>query len=212
MNRTRNWMILAALILAVFAMPVSAQVYTGRIDVTAVDSTGAVLPGVTVEIGGIQKAMQVTDARGEAHFLNLAPGNYMVTGKLTGFGDYKNDAVAVGAGSIVGLKATLSVGGVTATENVKAETPVLDTKKVSISTSVSLDELQKIPSSRDPWVVLQTIPGVIVDRVNVGGAESGQQSQFQAKGASSADNTWNMDGIAITDMSATGSSQTYKAH
>ena len=209
MNRTRNLVILVALILAVFAMPASAQVYTGRIDVTAMDSTGAVLPGVTVEISGMQKAMQVTDARGEAHFLSLAPGKYTVTGKLTGFGDYKNDAVAVGAGSTVGLKATLSVAGVTASETVRAETPMLDTKKETVSTTVSLDELQKIPSSRDPWVVLQTIPGVIVDRVNVGGAESGQQSNYQAKGASGSDNTWNMDGIAITDMAATGSSPTY---
>lgn len=201
--------LLAALFLAVFALPASAQVYTGRIDVTAVDSTGAVLPGVTVEIGGIQKSMAVTDARGEAHFLSLPPGNYTVTATLKGFGDYKNANVQVGAGSSVTLKTMLSVGGVTATETVKAETPMLDTRKETVSTSVSLDELQNIPSSRDPWVVLQTVPGVIVDRVNVGGAESGQQSNYQAKGASGADNTWNMDGIAITDMSATGSSPTY---
>ena len=209
MNRRLVKAVLAALFLAVFALPASAQVYTGRIDVTAVDSTGAVLPGVTVEIGGAQKATAVTDARGEVHFLSLSPGTYSVMASLKGFGDYKNSGVQVGAGSNVGLKATMSVGGVTATETVKAETPMLDTRKETVSTSVSLDELQKIPSSRDPWVVLQTVPGVIVDRVNVGGAESGQQSSFQAKGASGADNTWNMDGIAITDMSATGSSPTY---
>jgi hypothetical protein len=58
-------------------------------------------------------------------------------------------------------------------------------------------------------VVLQTVPGVIVDRVNVGGAESGQQSNYQAKGAASGDNTWNMDGVPITDMAALGSSPTY---
>ncbi len=57
--------------------------------------------------------------------------------------------------------------------------------------------------------MLQTIPGVIVDRVNVGGAESGQQSNYQAKGAAGGDNTWNIDGIAITDMAATGSTPTY---
>ncbi len=209
MNSRLVKVVLAALFLAVFALPASAQVYTGRIDVTAVDSTGAVLPGVSVEIGGIQKAMAVTDARGEAHFLNLAPGKYMVTATLKGFGDYKNLDVQVGAGGGVTLKASMSVAGVSATETVKAETPMLDVKKDAISTTVSLDELQKIPSSRDPWVVLQTVPGIIVDRVNVGGAESGQQSSFQAKGASGADNTWNMDGIAITDMSATGSSPTY---
>lgn len=209
MNRKSTWVILAALCLAVFAMPASAQVYTGRIDVTAVDSTGAVLPGVTVEINGAQKSMQVTDARGEAHFLNLAPGKYSVTAKLQGFGDYKNDNVQVASGVGAAVRAMMAVGGMATTENVKAEAPMVDTKKESVSTSVSLDELQNIPSSRDPWVVLQTVPGVIVDRVNVGGAESGQQSSFQAKGASGGDNTWNMDGIAITDMSATGSSPTY---
>jgi hypothetical protein len=202
-------MVLAAVFLAAFAVPASAQLYTGRIDVTAVDSTGAVLPGVLVELTGAQTGSATTDARGEAHFVGLAPGKYSVVAKLTGFGDYKNADVTVGTGTIVGLKATMAVGGVTATENVKAETPLIDTKQDKISTSVSLDELQKIPSSRDPWVVLQTIPGIIVDRVNVGGAESGQQSNFQAKGAAPADNTWNMDGIAITDMSATGSSPTY---
>jgi hypothetical protein len=195
--------------LAMFARPALAQVYTGRIDVTAVDSTGAVVPGVTVDITGVQKATSVTDARGEVHFLNLAPGNYAVTAKLSGFGDYTNDTVQVGAGATVTLKAAMVVGAVTASETVRAVTPILDTKKEIVSTNVSLDELQKIPSSRDPWVVLQTVPGVIVDRVNVGGAESGQQSNYQAKGAAGTDNTWNMDGIPITDMSATGSSPTY---
>ena len=56
---------------------------------------------------------------------------------------------------------------------------------------------------------MQTVPGIIVDRVNVGGSESGQQSGYQAKGASGADATWNMDGIPITDMAATGATPTY---
>lgn len=102
---------------------------TGRIDVTAVDSTGAVVPGVTVEISGGQKAMSVTDARGEAHFLGLAPGKYTVIAKLSGFSDYKNDAVQVGAGASATLRATMSVGGVTACEPVEAETPMLDTRR-----------------------------------------------------------------------------------
>src|SRR5438552_474483 len=53
------------------------------------------------------------------------------------------------------------------------------------------------------------IDAAIVDRVNVGGAESGQQSSYMAKGATGADNTWNIDGIAVTDMAATGSTPTY---
>jgi hypothetical protein len=201
---------LVALCLALSALPVSAQVFTGRIDVTVKDSTGAVLPGVTVDLSGIASATTVTDARGEARFLNLAPGRYTVVAKLSGFTDYKNDDVPVGAGSVVPLNVTLAVGGLATAVEVRApETPVIETKRQVVATNVSLDELQNIPSSRDPWVVLQTVPGVVVDRVNVGGAESGQQSNYTAKGAAQGDNTWNIDGIAITDMAALGSSPTY---
>ena len=59
---------------ALVAAPAQAQVYTGRIDVTIKDGTGAVLPGVTVEAVGTQTESAVTDAKGEAHFVNLAPG------------------------------------------------------------------------------------------------------------------------------------------
>ena len=198
-----------ALCLMVLGTPAAAQVFTGRIDVTAKDGTGALLPGVTVELTGVQTQRGVTDAQGTARFLNLAPGRYGIVAKLSGFNDYKNDNVPVGAGSIIELPMVLSVGPVTEHVNVVAETPIIETKKQTVSTNVSLDELQSIPSSRDPWVVLQTVPGIIVDRVNVGGAESGQQSNYQAKGAAGTDNTWSMDGIAITDMAALGSSPTY---
>ena len=191
------------------AAPVAAQVYTGRIDVSIKDGTGAVLPGVTVEAVGTQTDVAVTDAKGEAHFVNLAPGRYAVTAKLSGFTDYRNENVPVNAGSIVPLAVTLAVGGVAERVEVSSETPVIESKKQTISTNVNLDELQNIPSARDPWVVLQTVPGIIVDRVNVGGAESGQQSNYQAKGANPDQNTWNMDGIAITDMGSLGASPTY---
>jgi Carboxypeptidase regulatory-like domain/TonB-dependent Receptor Plug Domain len=194
---------------AFLAAPAVAQVYTGRIDVTIKDSTGSLLPGVTVEAVGTQTAVAVTDSEGEAHFVNLAPGRYSVTAKLSGFADYKNENVPVNAGSIVPLTVTLGVAGVAERVDVISDTPVIETKRQTVSTSVNLDELQNIPTSRDPWVVLQTVPGIIVDRVNVGGAESGQQSNYQAKGASDSQNTWNMDGIAITDMGSLGSSPTY---
>ncbi|HEY7501947.1 MAG TPA: carboxypeptidase regulatory-like domain-containing protein [Vicinamibacterales bacterium] len=200
---------LSLLCVTLLAAPSAAQVYTGRIDVTVKDSTGAVLPGVTVEATGTQNASAVTDAQGEAHFVNLAPGRYSVTAKLSGFTDYKNDNVPVNAGSIVPLGVTLAVGGLAERVEVTQETPVIETKRQSVSTNVNLDELQNIPTARDPWVVLQTVPGIIVDRVNVGGAESGQQSNYQAKGANDDQNTWNMDGIAITDMGSLGASPTY---
>lgn len=207
--RAPTLLALCAALLAFAAEPAAAQVYTGRIEVTAVDATGAVLPGATVDITGPQNATAVTDGKGSAQFLNLAPGTYTVVATLTGFGEYRNTEVPVVVGGTVPLKITLAVGTITQDVSVHAETPVVDSKRMTTQTNVTLTELQEIPSSRDPWVVLQTVPGVIVDRVNVGGAESGQQSNYQAKGAASGDNTWNIDGVPITDMAALGSSPTY---
>ena len=73
---------LAAALLA--ASSASAQVFTGRIDVTVQDGTGAVLPGVTVEVSGPQNQNTVTDPQGEAHFLSLPPGTYQVKASLAG--------------------------------------------------------------------------------------------------------------------------------
>jgi hypothetical protein len=200
---------LSLLCAVLLAAPAAAQVYTGRIDVTIKDSTGSVLPGVTVEAVGTQNETAVTDAKGEVHFVNLAPGRYVVSAKLSGFADYRNENVPVNAGSIVPLAVTLAVGGLSERVEVTQETPVIEAKKQTVSTNINIDELQNLPSSRDPWVVLQTVPGIVVDRVNVGGAESGQQSNYLAKGAGGGENTWNMDGIAITDMGSLGSSPTY---
>jgi Carboxypeptidase regulatory-like domain len=189
--------------------PASAQVFTGRIEVTVVDATGGVLPGATVEITGPQKATFVTGPDGVARFLNLEPGTYEVTATIQGFQQYQNTNVPVVAGGTMPLRVSLKIAGVEEQILVTAESPVIDTKKSSTSTSVTLNELQNIPSARDPWVVMQTVPGIVVSAVNVGGSYSGMQSLNLAKGAPFADNTWNMDGIPITDMTATGSTPTY---
>ena len=201
----------AAVGLALFlaAAPAAAQVDLGRIDLTVEDTTGAVLPGASVAITGPEDRADVfTDVQGEAHLLRLPPGTYEVRVELPGFSAYVDTAVQVRAAASTPMVATLDVGGLDETITVTGLAPIVDPRRQSTDTHVTLDELQEIPSSRDPWVVLQTIPGVIVDRVNVGGAESGQQSNYMAKGASSSENTWTLDGVVITDM-ASLSSPTY---
>jgi hypothetical protein len=191
------------------AAPATAQFYTGRIDVALVDQTGGRLPGVTIDITGPVNQTQVSDAQGEAHFLNLPVGTYTVKANLSGFRPYENTNVPVVSGGAVPLEVRMGVAGTAETVNVTAATPVIDIKKETATTNITLEELQNIPSARDPWVVMQTVPSIVVDRVNVGGSESGQQSAFNAKGASGSQNTWNLDGIPITDLAATGSTPTY---
>lgn len=197
------------LIMLAFAASSAAQVSPGRIDVSFERLTGDRLAEVAVEIAGPQSHAAVTAASGELRFLNLGPGTYTITARRAGFADYLNKHVFVATGKSVQLAVTMYPEGAVRQVLVSRDAPVVDALRMTVSTIVGLEDLQSIPSSRDPWVVLQTIPGVIVDRVNVGGVESGQQSIFQAKGAAVGDNTWNLDGIAITDMAATGLSPAY---
>lgn len=188
---------------------VAAQIYTGRIDATVLDQTGGVLPGVTVDLSGQQTDSATTDAQGEVHFLNLAVGKYNIKAALSGFGEYLKEDIYVGAGGAIALRITMQVAAVGETVDVVGQGTLIQPRKQLIATNVSVDELQNVPTARDPWVVLQTVPGVVVDRVNVGGSESGQQSLFTAKGADFGENTWHLDGIPITDMTGIGSSPSY---
>ena len=212
MNRQlgRRTIALAALVVTCgFVARASAQVFTGRVDITVEDSSGGRVPGVTVGLTGPVDQTQVTDVQGQAHFLNLPVGTYAVNAALAGFNSYANNTVVVLSGAATPITARLGVAGTAETVVVTAATPVVDMRRNTTTTNVTMEELQDIPSARDPWVVMQTVPTVYVDRVNVGGAESGQQSNYNAKGAQATDNTWSIDGVPVTDMGATGASAFY---
>ena len=187
----------------------SAQVFTGRIDVTVEDVTGGRLPGVNVDLTGPVNQSQVTDTQGQAHFLNLPVGAYAVKAGLSGFNNYVNPNVLVAAGAATPMAVKLGVAGTAETINVTAASPIIDVKRETTTTNITLEELQNIPTARDPWVIMQSVPTIYVDRVNVGGSESGQQSNYQGKGSQATDNTWSIDGVPITDMGSTGATPTY---
>jgi hypothetical protein len=92
---------------------------------------------------------------------------------------------------------------------VTADAPLIDTRKTGTGAVLSRVELEQIPTGREPWVVMGQAPGVLLDRVNIGGSESGQQDVIVAKGASDVQKTFNLDGVNITDVGALGSTPTY---
>jgi hypothetical protein len=199
----------AALLITLFAVSGFAQFQTGNIYGKVQAKDGSVLPGVSVTLTGMGAPQTVvTDAQGNFRFLNLSPGSYTIKAELAGYGTATRAGVGVRVGSNADVTLTLNPS-VSESIVVTAEAPLLDVRKAGTSINVSKVELEKIPSSRDPWTVLQQAPAVQVDRINVGGSQSGQQSVYNAKGADSSQNTWNMDGVNITDMGATGSSPLY---
>jgi hypothetical protein len=189
----------------------SAQQQTGRIDGVITDATGAVVPGATVLLTGATTAQveAITSANGDYHFLNLSPGTYAVTAKLAGFADVVRQNVIVQTGGSTQIDLQMKPSGVQETVTVTGASPVVDTRRTTTEVTFDQTQLQEIPTARDPWVLLQQTPGVLVDRVNVGGNESGQQSLFVRGASDGTDTMWNLDGIMITDPSAIGSSPTY---
>jgi Carboxypeptidase regulatory-like domain len=187
----------------------SAQFQTGNIYGKTTSKEGDLLPGVTVTLTGVGAPLtQVTDAQGNFRFLNLSPGTYQVRAELSGFGSSTRTGVNVNVGANADITMELNPA-VTEAITVTAAAPLLDTRKSGTGATVDQIELQSIPTARDPWMIMQSTPGVMVDRINVGGTQSGQQSQYISKGAPRNDGTWNVDGVNITDMGATGSSPTY---
>ncbi|HJT15918.1 MAG TPA: TonB-dependent receptor [Thermoanaerobaculia bacterium] len=175
----------------------------GNIFGKVTDKSGGALPGVTITVTGQAAPLTfVTESQGQFHFLNLSPGRYVVRGELSGFGSTQRQVdVAVGANTEVDLRLDPAVSE---TITVTSASPVIDTRQVSTGASIEQTELKEVPTARDPWVVLQSVPGVLVDRVNVGGNTSGAQSYFVGKGVERTQTVWNIDGIQSTDMSGSG--------
>ena len=188
------------LMLVALASPARAQVATGRIDLAIEDASGGRLPGVSVQVTGPDEQTQISDAEGQAHFLNLPVGVYAVKLTLTGFTPYSSTNVEVTSNASTALAVHMAVAGAAETVNVVAVTPAVDVRRNTATVNLSLNELQELPNARDPWALLETVPTVFVDRVNVGGSESGQQSNYNAKGAQHTDNQWTLDGVPVTDM------------
>ena len=208
--RLRSAVLLAA-ILAFAATSGYAQ-QPGQIFGKVTDATGAVMPGATVTLSGnvlLQPMVATSSATGTYQFPGLAVGVYAVKFELAGFSTLVRNEIRVQIGANVQINAALEISTVQETVTVTGETPVVDLRDTSKTSRFTQEALQSIPSARDPWVIIEQAAGVAMDRQNVGGSASGQQSNFVARGAAMTQQKWNLDGIDITDMNATGGSPIY---
>ncbi|MGH9314227.1 MAG: TonB-dependent receptor [Vicinamibacterales bacterium] len=189
-----------------------AQVQTGDIFGRVTDNTGAILPGATVTLSGpalLQPLTAITGESGAYQFPRIPIGTYSVKFDLPGFKTLVREGIRVELGFNAQVNAQLEITAVQETVTVTGESPVVDTRSTAEQTTFDLQKLQSIPSARDPWVMLERTPGISNDRVNVGGTQSGQQSNYVARGSATRNNKWSIDGVDITDQSATGASPMY---
>jgi len=151
-------------ILGVLLLPALAHAQAGIIAGVVKDSSGAVLPGVTVEAASpalIEKTRSaVTDGSGQYRIENLRPGTYSVTFTLSGFSAVKRENVELTGFATFTVNADMRVGAVAETITVTGETPVVDVQNAQRQTVLSKDVLNAIPTAGSYNAVLVLVPGL----------------------------------------------------
>ena len=220
--------LLAALAVPLLISSSAFAQFNASLSGTVTDSTGAIVPGaaVTLRDTGTQVARSaVSSAEGTYQFSELPPGNYSLTATAKGFQSSSVDGVTLAAEIPRNIDLKLEIGQSNQTVNVSAnDIPVLNTSDASIGTSLSSQDVTRLPAfGRDPYELLRLTPGVISDAARSGSGSSvalpnaqgtGQsnsgifqtENQISAAGAGQrlTSNTFLIDGVSVDSLSHGG--------
>jgi len=177
---------------------------------TVRDSSGAVLPGVTVEASSpvlIEKTRTaVTDNAGQYRIEQLRGGVYTVAFSLSGFQTLKREGIELSGSFAATVNADLKVGAVAETVTVTGETPVVDIVSATKQRVVDQELLVAIPTGRTPQVAAFLIPGVNLSNVDVGGTNiiNTTGGSLSVHGGNLGDTRLLIDGVTIANTEGTG--------
>jgi hypothetical protein len=195
--------VVAVLALAAFVLLPAAAFAQGSITGVVRDSSGAVLPGATVEAASdalIEKTRTaVTDGSGQYRIIDLRPGSYVLTFTLPGFSTVKRDGVELEGQLTATVNAELRVGALEETITVSGETPIVDVQSVRRQATITNEVVNAIPSSRAYGAIMQLIPSLISQASFTPGARDVQvtpgMSVFGGAGGRENEGRLQVDGI-----------------
>jgi Carboxypeptidase regulatory-like domain len=168
------------------------------------DTTGAVMPGVTVEASSpalIEQVRTVTsDSQGQYKILDLRPGTYTVTFTLPGFSTVKRENIELPATFVATVNADLQVGALEETVTVAGASPVVDMQNVIKRQVVAKETIDAMPTSKN-WSTIGVMTiGVSSNQNDVGGSAGEHQNQLKAHGGSFNDRLVQLDGLMNANM------------
>ena len=141
------------MVIALLALPVAAHAQEATITGTVTDTTGGVLPGVTVtalhEASGISFEA-VTDERGVFR-MPARIGTYRFTASLAGFGDLTRAGVPVSVGQVVTLNLQLAPSGLQESVTVTGEAPLINVTTSSLGTAITQAQMEELPINGRNW-------------------------------------------------------------
>src|SRR5438105_4988174 len=165
--RLARWFTTIILSLTIAASAAAqSQITTGVVDGTVVDASGAVVPGVDVEVRNVDTNLArtfVTDRSGRFVALQLPPGRYAVSLKLSGFATLVQENVIVTVGETVRLSPVMKVSGLAETVTVTTTAAAVDTARTAAASTLDQTTVESTPILGRKFEDLLTLtPGVSI--------------------------------------------------
>lgn len=204
----RRGMWLAVVSAVLLLLPTVARAQSSIAGVVR-DTSGAVLPGVTVEAASpalIEKSRNVvTDASGQYKIVDLRPGVYTVNFSLEGFTTVKREGIELSSNFTASVNADLKVGGLEESITVSGAAPIVDVQTTQQREVISRAVLDALPTGRNYQTIGATLPSVSMGRFDVGGSTAMQQSTVISAGSIGNDMAMLVDGMNISSSLNSGS-------
>ena len=208
MMRTRTAFLIAVSALVILGADAGAQTLGSSIVGVVRDQSGAVLPGVAVEIaspaliGGTQNV--VTDSAGQYRVVDLRPGTYTISCTLPGFQTVRVENVVLRASFTATINVDMATAGVEETITVSGASPLVDVRTNVSERSIDQTLLEEVPTSRGIFAVAALVPGMTTNIPDVGGSETHQLTRLSVHGSEDRDVSFNSDGLDITGNNGNG--------
>lgn len=208
-----NWFRITIAALVWLALAPSTGFAQSAIIGVARDSSGGVLPGVTVEaasdalIEGVRSA--ITDDQGLYRLVDLRPGTYTLTFSLPGFNSFKREGLQLAAEFTATINAELRLGALEETITVTGASPVVDITSAARSQVLDREAIDSIPTGRSIQGMAQLVPGVSLNLPDTGGARAMQQTYMTTRGMTTANTTMLVDGLMVNGLQGDGAVQSY---
>jgi carboxypeptidase family protein len=173
------------------------------------DTSGAVLPGVTVEAASpvlIEKVRTaITDGNGRYEIIDLRPGVYVVSASLEGFNTFKREGVVLGGAGTVTVDAEMRLGTIQETVTVTADAPVVDVASVTRQTVLDQEAISMLPTSRNYGNFGRLATAVVTNRTDdVGGVLGDPMPSLSVHGSRNVDQRITLNGVNTSTLQAGG--------